>query len=199
MLIRAFAILLASTTLVVADELPSLYDVAGVASDDVLNVRTRPMAGANIIGTLAYDAQSVEVIEIEGDWGRVNVDAGSGWASMAYLHPLPDSALPEAPRLRCFGTEPFWSLNVTQNGAAILSTPEGSDRAFTVGDLQTASARPEPFAMLGTGQGENITLVVGQEICSDGMSDNLFGLDGTVVIGGYLTEVLSGCCSVQVE
>ncbi|PYG29173.1 COG3650 family protein [Pelagimonas varians] len=199
MLIRAFALFLLTASFVAAEELPALYDVAGVASDDVLNVRTRPMAGANIIGTLAHDAQSVEVVEIEGDWGRVNVDEGSGWASMAYLHPLPESAMPDAPRLRCFGTEPFWSLNVTQSGAAILSTPEGSDRAFTVGNWQTASARPEPFAMLGTGQGENITLVVGQEICSDGMSDNLFGLDGTIVIGGYLNEVLSGCCSVQVE
>ncbi|MGH1411985.1 MAG: COG3650 family protein [Pelagimonas sp.] len=199
MLIRAFAVLLATTCGAYADNLPALFDVTGVASDDTLNVRTRPMGGANIIGTLAYDAKGIEVIEEQSNWGRVNVDGGTGWASMKFLKMQPQSSLPEAQNLRCFGTEPFWSLNITQGETAVLSTPEGSDRGFIVGSLQAASARPEPYAIQGAGQGENITVVVSKEICSDGMSDNLFGLDGTVVIGGYLTEVLSGCCTVQVD
>ncbi len=199
MLIRALALMLATATTAIAEELPALFDVTGVASNDVLNVRTRPMGGANIIGTLTYDAKSVEVVEVQDNWGRVNVDEGSGWASMRFLTAQPDTALPNATHFNCFGTEPFWSLDVQNGGPAVLSTPEGSDRGFIVGSLQAASARPEFYAIQGAGQGENITVVVSSEICSDGMSDNLFGLDGTVVIGGYLTEVLSGCCTVQVD
>ncbi len=199
MLIRALALMLATATTAVAQDLPALFDVTGVASDDVLNVRTRPMAGANIIGTLAFDAKSVEVVEVQDNWGRVNVDEGSGWASMTFLAEQPDTALPNAVHFNCFGTEPFWSLDVQNGGPAILSTPEGHDRPFQMGLARAANARPAPFAILGSAQGENIAIVMDKEICSDGMSDRLFGLNGTVVISGYNMEVLSGCCSIQSE
>lgn len=197
MLTRVLAILLTTASLAHAEELPALFDVTGVASDDVLNVRTRPMAQANIIGTLAYNAQNIEVVEIDNGWGRVNVPDGSGWASMKFLTLQDGTAMPEAQNIGCFGTEPFWSLDIAQGGEAVLSTPEGADRGFVVGKLHTAAARPEPYAMLGRGSGENIAIHISKEICSDGMSDDLFGLEGTVIIGGYGVEVLSGCCTIQ--
>ncbi|KUF10669.1 COG3650 family protein [Pseudoponticoccus marisrubri] len=184
---------------VAAQNLPALYDVTDVASDDILNVRNRPSASSTVIGTLAFDARGVEVVETQDNWGRVNVDGVSGWASMRFLSRQPDSDLPHALRFDCFGTEPFWSLEVTQGNSAIFSTPEGRSKAFRIGNVTTASGRPFPHAVLGTAPGENIALVVGREICSDGMSDNLFGHDGTVVLSGYDMQVYSGCCSVQAD
>lgn len=191
--------LLMSATPLAAQDLPALHDVAGVASDDILNVRTRPMASSAVVGTLAYDARGIEVIEEENGWGRLNVDGMSGWANLKFLQQVPGSQITTAGRFKCFGTEPFWSMEVTPGQVAILSTPQGPDKAFNIGPLTVAQARIEPFALLGSAQAENVTLVVSEEICSDGMSDNLFGFDGTVVIGGYAVQVLSGCCSLQVN
>ncbi|MEO1155590.1 MAG: SH3 domain-containing protein, partial [Pseudomonadota bacterium] len=41
---------------------PALFDVTGVASDDVLNIRSAPSATAEIIGTLAHNETGVEVV-----------------------------------------------------------------------------------------------------------------------------------------
>ena len=182
-----------------AQDFPALYDVTGVASDDVLNVRTRPMAEANMVGTLAPDAEGIEVLAEENGWGRVNVDGQSGWASLDFLARVEGSALPDAAVVDCFGTEPFWSLELTQGESAVFSVPEGVEKAFSVSPLTTASGRFQPFAALGSKMGENVTVIVGEGQCSDGMSDNLFGLTGMVVIGGYDTQVYSGCCTLDVD
>lgn len=193
----AFFTLLAGAA--AAQDFPALYDVTGVASDDVLNVRTRPMADANMVGTLAPDAAAIEVLAQENGWGRVNVDGQPGWASLDFLARVEGSALPAAGVIDCFGTEPFWSLELSQGDSAVFSVPEGVEKAFSISPLTTASGRFEPFAALGSKMGETITVIVGGGQCSDGMSDNLFGLTGTVVIGGYDTQVYSGCCTLDVN
>lgn len=78
--------LIASAAAATFDAWPALYDVSGVASDDVLNIRAEPSADAPIIGTLAHDATNVEIIrDGENGWGLVNTDEGTGWVSFAYL------------------------------------------------------------------------------------------------------------------
>ena len=177
-----------------AQDLPALFNVTGVASDDVLNVRAAPTTGADIVGALAHDATWIEVVAREGDWGLVNIGEGSGWASLRFLQQIPDSTLPEHPRLSCFGTEPFWGLDVTQGQSAVLSTPDGLDRVFTVGMLRAASGRFSPFAMSGSAGGGTMTLVTSPRSCNDGMSDREFGLDATLVTTGSEPLILSGCC-----
>ena len=80
--------------------LPTLFDVARVAADDVLNIRAEPDASAPIIGTLAFDATHVEVVEQRAGWSRVNTGEGSGWVSDRYLDyrvdVWQDGALPAA-------------------------------------------------------------------------------------------------------
>ncbi|MEY8843180.1 peptide-binding protein, partial [Cribrihabitans sp. XS_ASV171] len=89
-----------------------------MASDDVLNIRAAPDAQADKIGEFAHDAQDVEVMSFNDDrsWGLVNTGERSGWTSMRFLSPQPAGDLPIARRLSCAGTEPFWSLDITQNG-----------------------------------------------------------------------------------
>ena len=43
----------------------------------------------------------------------------------------------------------------------------------------------------------DMTLFSHPQICSDGMSDRLFGLSATLVIHGDSPRMLSGCCTIQ--
>ena len=43
---------------------------------------------------------------------------------------------------------------------------------------------------------QDMTLFANPQICSDGMSDRLFGLSATLVIHGDQPRMLSGCCSI---
>ena len=88
-MIRALLLLflLAGPAAATQDQWPALFDVSGVAPDDVLNIRAAPSASAEIIGTLAPDAAGVEVVRPDSrhGWGLVNTGEGSGWASLAFL------------------------------------------------------------------------------------------------------------------
>ena len=52
---------------------PALFDVQKVTNKDVLNVRKAPDGTSEIIGTLAYDTKSVEVMTL-------SEDANGGWS-----------------------------------------------------------------------------------------------------------------------
>lgn len=131
--------------------LPTLFDVTGVAADDVLNIRQLPDADAPIIGTLSPDAKGIEVVEDTGGWGRVNSGEGSGWVSMRYMAYRTDvwheGALPDG--FSCFGTEPFWSLKSgkTRSCSAVrtwLTTRAIFRRCWIAGSFATRCARSSP-------------------------------------------------------
>ena len=119
-MIRPLAVLVLAAGAAGAQEgLPALHSVTGVAAGDVLNVRDAPRASAGRVGALAPGAAGVEVTAIREGWGRVNVGERSGWASLAFLEAEPGGSLPEIGAFSCFGTEPFWSLDVVADGAFI--------------------------------------------------------------------------------
>lgn len=175
--------------------LPSLFDVTGVAPDDVLNVRAAPDGSADILSGLSFDAKRIEIVELREGWGRVNVGEGSGWISMRYV--VADEATWQAGTLpgtlSCFGTEPFWTLKPGPDGLG-LTTPEmqGDPQPVTA-VLDRGIAQDATRAIVTDGT----TLVVTPQICSDGMSDRVFGLRATAILSGAQPQLLSGCCSVQ--
>lgn len=175
--------------------LPTLFDVTGVAADDVLNIRQLPDADAPIIGTLSPDAKGIEVVEDTGGWGRVNSGEGSGWVSMRYMAYRTDvwheGALPDG--FSCFGTEPFWSLKSGEN-QIVLSGPDMADDARDIqAVLDSGIFRDTMRAVVA----EGMTVVATPQICSDGMSDRLFGLQANVIMHGEMPRMLTGCCSIQ--
>ncbi|RNF34903.1 COG3650 family protein [Paracoccus methylarcula] len=175
--------------------LPTLFDVTKVATDDVLNIRAQPNAGAEIIGTLAPDATEIEVVEETGGWGRVNNGEASGWVSMAYLayrvDVWEDDKLPDG--FRCFGTEPFWGLE-RQADQLLLSRPDMEDDARPIQAVLGTGVFRDPMRAVVA---EGITVTSTRAICSDGMSDRLFGLEAHVILHGDKPAMLSGCCSIQ--
>ncbi|MFT3974827.1 MAG: SH3 domain-containing protein [Amaricoccus sp.] len=185
-----------------AGPLPSRFDVVGVAGDSALNVRAEPNASAPVVATLAPDARGVEVVALDasGRWGRVNAGEGSGWSAIRYLQEQPGvwpaGALPAG--MRCFGTEPFWSL-VPEGTTARLETPDGSE-SFALTTLDRGHPADLNRALLLKGNGGESTVTITPQACSDGMSDRLFGLEALMVRNGPNgSQLLSGCCSVAAQ
>lgn len=180
-----------------AEELPRLHDVTGVAADDVLNVRAGPGGSHPIVGTLQPDQKGVEVVRVEGNWGQVNVEEQAGWASMRFLTPRDDGNLGNNPRLSCYGTEPFWNLDIHQGQQAFMTTPENYDgETYHVGLFQGAWSESPKWLLHGSSDRHALAMVLFRTSCSDGMSDREFGFDATVVLNGPDARTFTGCCQL---
>lgn len=46
--------------------------MTGVATDNVLNIHTRPDAASDMIGSLAPDTTGIEVVAVSGNWALIN-------------------------------------------------------------------------------------------------------------------------------
>lgn len=181
--------------------LPSLFDVAGVAADDVLNIREAPSARARIVAELPPDARNIEVVgyDASGKWARINAGEKTGWVALRFLQYRVDVWEPRTlpPSLHCLGNEPFWSLEVSGE-TLVYSTP---DVPRTVFDLEAAADTGrfrDPRRALTASTGRlSMTASIVPMACSDGVSDRAYGLDATILFhrsGG--TEMLTGCCSI---
>jgi uncharacterized membrane protein len=176
-----------------AQDLPARFTVTGVAAGDVLNVRAAPGASAPVLATLPPGSTGVEVLSLspDGRWGLVPFREGSGWASMRYLSPEAPSPTPLPRPLLCRGTEPFWALSVTAEGA-VFETPEGG-RVELRQHGEVAGFRGG-VATFDAG-GETLDLTVIRAACSDGMSDRPYGLTALVWNRGEV--FLEGCCALS--
>jgi uncharacterized membrane protein len=180
-----------------ARDLPALHHVTGVAADDVLNVRAAPDPESDILGTLAPGASGIEVVATAGNWAQINTGERAGWASLAFLDAQQGGAFPEVPSFSCFGTEPFWSIDVTQSGPAKFDDPERPDPpAMLAGAVMPASGMRNRYGLVAVWPQGRMTLAIRAEQCSDGMSDRLYGLSVGIVATGALQRVLSGCCTI---
>lgn len=203
-------LVLAAPAMATTDAYPALYDVVGVASDDVLNIRSGPGTEYPVIGTLAPDAEGIEVIAPSADvsWAKINVGEETGWVSLTFVVPQPGQLNGSFPKVRhCFGTEPFWSLNYAPPGISLSSLGNPSMDGV-ISSLFTSKGRRYRFAYTGsffpTANGDrDIHLSVRREICSDGMSDREYGIAVDMLItrptsrgNNDGTGLYSGCCSL---
>lgn len=188
--------LFAGSAFATQDGWPAIYDVTGVAEDDVLNIRERPDASSPIVGRLS-PGMMVEVIRPNDrqTWGLVNEGDRPGWVSLRYMTRRPgqwDGAFPEV--ASCFGTEPFWSLLRDGDGLT-LSTPDSSE-SLTIVTRSGSENRRDSFHMIAEGAGGPAVAVLRTEACSDGMSDREFGISVQLLLGlGTGARQLSGCCT----
>jgi uncharacterized membrane protein len=176
-----------------AQTLPARFTVTGVAQGDVLNVRERPSASARILGSFQPGATGIEVIEQspDGRWGLVALREGAGWVSMRYLRAEPPSATPLPRPLYCLGTEPFWSLAVTPQGAQFERPGQPAIRLRQHGEVAGFTGGVMAF----DAGGETLDLTVIRARCSDGMSDRPYGFRAMVWNRGG--TFLEGCCKLS--
>jgi len=183
-----------------AEPFPALYDVTGVAANDVLNIRAAPDASGALIGTLAPDARDVEVIRLAdgGGWGLVNTNERSGWVAMRYLARQPGQEEGDWPAtLACSGVEPFWSLGLAANGEAIFSLAGYEPFTFAPVSRYGSIMRPDRLLFeAGNGAGEVIGFV-SREACNDGMSERDYGFAIDLLARiPFAPGPYSGCCSI---
>ena len=65
---------------------PAFRCVVGVASNDVLNVRSGPGASNRIVGQIAPGTCFVEVNAKRGRWVKISKDGMAGWVNSRYLN-----------------------------------------------------------------------------------------------------------------
>ena len=82
-----------------------------------------------------------------------------------------------------------------EGGDLVLRSPDdqGGDRRPVQGVLDTGVFRDPARVVVA----QDMTLFSHPQICSDGMSDRLFGLAATLVLHGDQPRLLSGCCTIQ--
>ena len=181
---------------------PALYDVSGVAADDVLNVRASPSSSAEIIGTLEPDKTGVEVIAPNQDmtWGLVNNGDLTGWVSLAFLIRNPDQWAGNPPQnAMCFGTEPFWSLALAGD-AVRLESPDALALDFDRTSALQSQNRIDRHTNVYENDLGGLVATLRNTSCSDGMSDRAYGWEVDlllVVAGDGNAQMLSGCCSIS--
>lgn len=184
------ALVTVCATSAAAQNLPARHSVTGVASGDVLNIRAAPSASAPILGGLAPGAADVEVLGFspDGAWARLGLPEGEGWVARRFLAPEPQDPRAIPLPLRCLGTEPFWSLTVTE-AATLFETPDHEAR--TLRPLGRAEGFGG-FILAYDDRGETRDLTVMRSECGDGMSGRPYGFSALVWNRGE--EVLEGCC-----
>lgn len=196
-------VMLFSATTAIADWdlFPAFYDVTGVASNDVLNVRAGTGASHPIIEKLAYNDRYIEIVEVSenGKWGLIGYPGGSGWASMRYLKRQPGQDGPNLPRpLSCGGNEPFWDIKFSRHGNEFTEMGEMSHQLNTVWEGIPDGMLPVIYGIRMVGGGDKMDVVITRSRCSDGMSDYTYGFEVNALLSGALgNRMLTGCCSLQ--
>ena len=106
---------------------------------------------------------------------------------------LPLLAAAEDRPLMCFGNEPFWSVDLTEPGAARFATPDGEAVPYAGGAtrldfLGEAVWRGSPA------DGGDLVVWLKDSECSDNMSDTLHPVTARVSLPDG--RFLAGCCRV---
>lgn len=134
-------------------------------------------------------------IDVVGDIGPPpSVGAGSAYPASLIAKHLRRAAYegwncgdirPEV-QLEAWGTEPFWNLQLTDEGAR-YTTPDGGTRRVQLGEVRMV---PEGWTVSGTADELAVEVFLEDFGCRDAMSGAYAHLSATVTIGG--TE-MQGC------
>jgi uncharacterized membrane protein len=118
---------------------------------------------------------------------------GIGWASTRFLAiEDAEASLTEVPLpLRCVGTEPFWSLDLREDGASYLPYDLADEPAAEWSPVDRALST-DGFVLAYEEAGQPRDVFVMRRECTDGMSDRPYGF--AALIWDRADRVLRGCC-----
>lgn len=102
-------------------------------------------------------------------------------------------AIAEDRPLMCFGTEPFWSVDLTEPGLARHSTPDGVS-VFYTGSATRHDILGETLWRGSPDQGGDLVVWMKDSACSDNMSDTEHPVTARVSLPDG--QFLAGCCRV---
>jgi uncharacterized membrane protein len=177
-----------------AQELPAIFNVSGVAANDVLNIRAEPTASSEIVGSYAPDATGIEVVGIEGSWAIVNHADGRGYVSSSFLaHGGQANWSDLTTPLYCSGTEPFWLFAFDPAGAkATFDLFDNEPAVWPVRQTWPKGPRSDLVAI----EMDDKIAVLRPQDCSDGMSDREYGIAFDLLFTDDMGGGYQGCCSL---
>lgn len=197
-----FCLFLAGPAMATVDGFPALFNVSGVASDDTLNVRMEPSASSDIVGELEANAIGVEVLRLDptGNWARVAVDPETmGWVAVRFLERQPGFVAGTLPdKLSCSGTEPFWSMSLSQDGG-LYRTPDESLALYNHVTSTRSANRTDRFTQFFAGASGVVVATLTNGSCFNMMSGAESGWSVELLRSETTIDkslMLSGCCSV---
>lgn len=117
-------------------------------------------------------------------------------AILMFTTSMSTAAVAEDRPLMCFGTEPFWSLDLTESGLAQFSTPDGKS-VFYQGAANRQDYLGEKFWRGASDEGGDLVILMRDSACSDNMSDTEHPVTARVSLPGE--QFLAGCCRVVTQ
>lgn len=177
-------------------ELPAVFAITGVASDDTLNVRSSPSSKSSDIGDLAHDGKiEVTAYDESGKWARIVWGESDGWIARRFLREINQysdgqSGMPA--KLRCSGTEPFWSLQILPDRQLTFTKMGGPDDYQIISDISQSHNDTRNYAF--TTLGANLSGFLSRAQCSDGMSDATYGWSLNLMDRRQHFTAYTGCC-----
>ena len=144
---------------------------------------------------LAPNSPVAVVEQLHQDWVRVLVDGQEGYLHSQGATPGGGATSAEGMQvgLACAGTEPFWTYQINTDGTTVFENV-GSQEAPQVATMNNIWGSSYPYAF----QAGSISGQISNQVCSDGMSENLYPWEIllNVTLNGSL-QTVQGCCSLQ--
>ena len=169
------------------------YSVYGVRPGDTLNMRTQPNPNAPVVQTIPFDGRDIGLTgrNAPGAWVEVMYNRKRGWVNARFLG-YGNSRYQVPAFLDCTGTEPFWSIGL-RPGAAQADLMFAERRmSFRLTRAEQAMNRSDVWHFKGVSRPGEMSLIVRNESCSDGMSDTRYPFSAVALISGL--NVIAGCC-----
>jgi uncharacterized membrane protein len=197
----AFVLAVVLPNMAAADFWPGFYRVVNVASDDQLNIRTGPSAGADLNGGYAPGETMIEVTGLDETrrWARVNLREQTGWVALRYLERQSTATEGFDQPLFCYGNEPFWSIDLRPGGLSQFEVFGVAVETFATNASVPTQGNMCRGAITGQGiQRGGFVAMLSLEDCHDGMSDRSFGIRVDVLLDqGNQSALYSGCCALS--
>lgn len=173
------------------------YRVTGVQQPDSLKVRKDGGLNAPVVGELDVTKTTITVTgRTRGKWWEVIGGTATGWVHSKFLSPVSEAREDNFP-LNCFGTEPFWGLEVSGAKASFTTIAgEVEKLPLTASGWIKARGLIDRFVIRfdGPPKAPNgyLSVLSMEQRCSDNMSEDAYPYHATLI--GPNGEVYGGCC-----
>lgn len=170
------------------------YSVYGVRPGDTLNMRVLPNPNAAVVQTIPHDAEGISLTgrTAPGEWAEASFRRKKGWVNARFLGLGSPGRFQLPAYLDCSGTEPFWTISLRPDQARADMMFAERRFFFRLTRAQQAMNRSDIWLLRASARPGEMSLIVRNETCSDGMSDNRYPYSAIALISGL--DMVAGCC-----
>lgn len=185
-------------------EFARFYQLTGIASGDVLNVRSGPSTRNRVIGKLTHDAGTLEILERdpEHQWGRIVWEGGMGWVFLEFVSPVSPEMVPSSDipiNLHCSGADPYWDYSVISETEVMFKVlfDDSAENTKIQTVVESANSANEPTALIAQTEDIKLTALLDTQLCEDVATGRRYGWSIDLLVEQQgAPKLFSGCCSL---